>query len=308
MATDEAGIQPDSGNRAQTRSAPSPRSGEPTHRMLAAVIRQGDKAWFFKGVAGVDQFADGLSGQFTELIESVKFSPDGKVSWQLPDGWRQEDAQGMRFATLHAGDVEFSVIPLPVPDGDETQYLLSNIVRWRDQLQLPPITADQLDDETQQIDLGDGAPATVVDLRGWQGPDEMRSLFAGSRDLPANHPPVGSGLGANDPAGLTYEVPAGWHETKSGGLRRAAFEVTDGEQEIEVTVIDLAGAAGDLLSNVNRWREQVGLGPLKSVDAIKATKIQVDDKPATYVRIEGTDEPQSGRPSFPLGGVFGLSS
>src|SRR5262249_31105449 len=43
------------------------------------------------------------------------------------------------------------------------------------------------------------------------------------------------------------------------GMRVAAFKVTDGGQSAEVTVIPLAGQAGGLLSNVNRWRGQIGL-------------------------------------------------
>lgn len=283
-------IQIDGRSQGETATTPSQFRGAPTQRMLVAVRRHADKAWFLKAVADVDQFGDRLIDQFHELIKSIEFPPGDQPSWQLPDEWRQEDGSGMRFATLRGGDVEISVISLPVPDGDESQYLLSNINRWRSQLQLPPIAADQLENETQQIESADGAQTTLVDLRGWEAADEMRPSFVGSsRNLPTNHPPIGASFGAASPSGLTYEIPAGWQEAKSGGMRRAAFQVTDGEQKIEITVIDLAGGAGDLLANVNRWRDQVGLGPLASVDAIDSTKVEVDGRPATYVRIEGND-------------------
>ncbi len=93
---------------------------------------------------------------------------DAVPEWELPPGWRREPSTStMRFATLRAGDVEFSVIPLPFPDGEEQQYLLSNINRWRGQLQMPVL--DQLAGETEAIDLPDGSTATLVDLEGWQG-------------------------------------------------------------------------------------------------------------------------------------------
>ena len=42
-------------------------------------------------------------------------------------------------------------------------------------------------------------------------------------------------------------------------MRKAAFEIEDGEQRVEMTVIDLSVRAGGLLPNVNRWRGQIQL-------------------------------------------------
>ena len=135
-------------------------------RMLAAVVLRADKAWFFKAV-GPDAPISGQADAFRSLLRSVRFV-DEKPQWTLPEGWRQKAGSGMRFATLEFGPadkpLELTVIPLGVPTGEPTAYVLSNVNRWRQQMQLAPIAAGELDKQSEKIEL-DGATATAVDLR-----------------------------------------------------------------------------------------------------------------------------------------------
>ncbi len=91
--------------------------------------------------------------------------------------------------------------------------------------------------------------------------------------------------------GLTYDVPAGWLLGKSGGLRKAAFRIETGGKEAEVTVIDLDASAADVLSNVNRWREQVEL-PATTADALsqEMKKLAVGPVAADYVELFGAKQ------------------
>lgn len=136
-------------------------------RMLAALILQADRAWFFKTV-GPQSPLGKQAEAFRSLLKSVRFA-DGKPQWTLPEGWRQKGGSGMRFATLEFGpadnSLELTVIPLPIPPGDRSAYVLSNVNRWRQQMNLDPITAAELDKQSEKIEL-DGATAVVVDLRG----------------------------------------------------------------------------------------------------------------------------------------------
>lgn len=59
---------------------------------------------------------------------------------------------------------------------------------------------------------------------------------------------------------LRWSRPAGWTELPAGGMRKAIFRT--GPEGAEVSVVALGGAAGGLLSNVNRWRGQIGLDPI----------------------------------------------
>jgi hypothetical protein len=69
-------------------------------------------------------------------------------------------------------------------------------------------------------------------------------------------------------------------------MRKAAFIAKDGESTAEITVIDLAAGAGDLLSNVNRWRGQVGLDPLDEATLDQQlVDIPVDDVSGQYVEM-----------------------
>lgn len=63
------------------------------------------------------------------------------LQWDLPKGWSEVKAQGMRVATLKPaveGKVDISVIRLPGAAGGD----LSNVNRWRDQVKLPAITEE----------------------------------------------------------------------------------------------------------------------------------------------------------------------
>jgi len=135
--------------------------------MLAALVLQADRAWFFKTMGPESPLGEHADA-FRSLVKSLRFA-DGKPQWTLPDGWRQKGESGMRFATLEFGSadnpLELTVIPLPIPPGDRSAYVLSNVNRWRQQVNLMPIAASELDEQSEEIDL-DGATAVVVDLHG----------------------------------------------------------------------------------------------------------------------------------------------
>lgn len=63
-----------------------------------------------------------------------------------------------------------------------------------------------------------------------------------------------------------WKVPEGWKELPGEGMRYATLVVEAGEPPLEVRVTPLGMAARDPLANVNRWREQIGLGPIESQD------------------------------------------
>lgn len=48
----------------------------------------------------------------------------------------------------------------------------------------------------------------------------------------------------------------------SSGMRAAGFLAGSGAVKAEMTAIPLAGAAGGLVPNVNRWRSQIDLEPV----------------------------------------------
>jgi hypothetical protein len=61
----------------------------------------------------------------------------------------------------------------------------------------------------------------------------------------------------------TWDVPAGWQEQPPTTMRLGSFLITgENGAKADVSVIKLAGPAGGVLGNVNRWRNQIGLPPV----------------------------------------------
>lgn len=122
------------------------------------------------------------------------------------------------------------------------------------------------------------------------GGGEARPSAAGDTCCPPN-PPAGMAAQASK-GDLTWTLPAGWTEKPSSGMRLASFAVSGAAGEGQVSVIALAGEAGGVVANVNRWREQVGL-PAKSAEEIFAglTKGTLPIGPYSKVSII-PDDPQ----------------
>jgi hypothetical protein len=78
-----------------------------------------------------------------------------------------------------------------------------------------------------------------------------------SGDVPTPPRPTGGDA-------LKWKLPAGWGESFPGGMRFATFKVP-GAGKIDGSVVTLPGDAGGELSNVNRWRGQIGLPPTDAV-------------------------------------------
>src|SRR5205823_1207276 len=79
----------------------------------------------------------------------------------------------------------------------------------------------------------------------------------------------------------------GWSPGKPNAISLAAFKVTDGDKQAEITV---STAGGEWLANVNRWRGQLGLSPVDAAELTKvAKKIETLGTTADYVELVGPD-------------------
>jgi hypothetical protein len=277
--------------------------------MLAAILTAGDKAWFFKIVgpaAELDTRVDELQEFFASLRPAVGTA---LPTWKLPSDWSTQPASGMRAATIlvpiASKSLELTVTSLPWTGAPGE--ILSNVNRWRGQLQLDPTDEEGLGRDVRTIER-EGTKITVVDLRGRLVVGGQMPPFAdaagvqrlpdasaekkstGQNELPPGHPPI-DGRSTTPSTGaspVTFKIPLGWTELPASGMRKAAFGIADGERRALVTVIDFPIDAGpmmgDPLENVNRWRREVGLDPLTQ-DALDANTsiLQVDGLEARYM-------------------------
>ena len=94
-----------------------------------------------------------------------------------------------REITMKKGErLEVSVMQLAT--SPSANSLLDNVNRWRRQMQLPPIIADQLSTETTTLDLA-GGQATLVNLLGTFAGGGMGSAALGHGDAQPPNTPAG---------------------------------------------------------------------------------------------------------------------
>jgi hypothetical protein len=179
----------------------NPGSGERT-RILAAVSRQNNVAWFFK-MAGDDELVSQQKPAFVAFLKSVGFdsggtqaalpashppigsdaavpplmsasadsaaaagSSEGKPDWQVPVGWQETAAGGFLVAKfmVSGSDNAQAAVNVSMSQGDGGG-LPSNINRWRGQLGLGPLAGGELTQAISEIDTA-GGKASVVDFSG----------------------------------------------------------------------------------------------------------------------------------------------
>jgi hypothetical protein len=123
-----------------------------------------------------------------------------------------------------------------------------------------------------------------------------------TQGLPAGHPDISmsaqslpSGAMA-DAANPQWIVPRDWEEGKAAPMRRATFLVKSADgQSAEVAVSAFPGDVGGLLANVNRWRGQIGLGPVAPDEVASITSdVEVNGAKATVVDFQ-TDGTPAGK-------------
>jgi hypothetical protein len=91
--------------------------------------------------------------------------PGAPAQWTRPDGWSEQPLSEMRLGSFkvdgpNAASADVSVIAFP----GEAGGLISNINRWRGQLQLAPLDEDQLGQIIRRTEV-DSVPTYLVDFQ-----------------------------------------------------------------------------------------------------------------------------------------------
>lgn len=291
-----------------TSSTVSERTTAPAKevRMLAAILPGGSQNWFFKMTGAPNQVSAEFD-TFITFLKSIKLEA-GKPAWTLPENWEQEPGRSIRFATLKIKDsdpqLELTVTPLSAGKS-LPEDILSNINRWRDQVGLSEITTKDIEaasDTKPALDaelftLKDQGDKTItaVSLKGMMAGNPMGGApFASGMRGGMRQPSPGPATPPTASMKLKYETPEGWKPGRSGGMRKAAFNINAGDETGEVTIIDLSKEHSPLLPNINRWRGQVGLKDISESDLPKESEeLKAGDLKATYVKLIG---PENSKP------------
>jgi hypothetical protein len=254
----------------------------PSARLLAAILPVGEKVWFVTVTGPAPAVGDALPS-FESYVQSLRFPENERrrVTWDLPADWHREPnvARGMekmragpsRYATFRAGPTGLEVRVYNL--GPESNNLLPNVNRWRGQIGLGEIADKDLSNVSRPISVN-GVAGTFVDMTG-PGPNPDRPI--------GPIPPMAPEPTTDEK--LAYDTPPGWQNLPASGMRLAAFKATDGDKSAEVTIIPLAGAAGGLLANVNRWRDQIGL-PATTDTALRKEATMLDSPAGSVVFVD----------------------
>jgi len=258
----------------------------PRLRMITAIVQHDGKVWFFK-LLGTDVAVTALSEPFADFVRSLKFTgnEDKPVQWTLPEGWVDKGPSGTRTATIqmkgNGQPAELTVTPL----GPEAGDVLANVHRWRQQLGYtgPALAPDQLERYVFEHKMPFGK-ISVVDLVS-----VPLNLKAGA-DPHAAEEPVDERPAGTIPK-IDYTLPEGWEKSeRPTPMSMLTLSAGPAEQKVSITISPMPGAAGGLTENVNRWRGQVGLKPIKLEEILQhARKMVVDTYPAVYFRFTGPE-------------------
>jgi hypothetical protein len=108
---------------------------------------------------------EGIKVSMQSGSEGLVPPPGNPAQWTKPDGWKAQPLSEMRLGSFkvdgsNAASADISVIAFP----GEAGGLISNINRWRGQLQLAPLEEDRLAQTTQRIEV-DNVPTYLVDYQ-----------------------------------------------------------------------------------------------------------------------------------------------
>ena len=279
--------EPPRGSAAST--SPAKPAAAPT-RMVVAIFQRPNAAWFFKvtGAPGEVKETEPAWQAFFDSIRFEKKSGDEVPAWELPDGWSLGGKAQMVFAILNMPDSELQV---RISRLGGQQDLLSNVNRWRGQLDLSPASASSLDDNLAEK-KGQQSNYRLFDQKGVSAGQSMgggpfmqkrKNTVVPEDDGPPTREP---GLPAErtevDPPDqlkndfeanpkFTLDPPEGYSPGKTSAMVVARFTKETADGTAQISVVPLT-ATNNWIDNVNFWRQSLGLEPSEAAEIESATE------------------------------------
>ena len=266
--------------------------------------------------------------------------PLPQLTYRLPESWQNKAPSEMRVASFAAlgpngQSADVSVIPLPIVGRD-----LELVNMWRSQVQLAPTSEPNAVNQAEPVTIGveQGRLFDFVSEQPMIGKARQRILVALFTRGPMSWffkmtgedafvtsqkgnflqflksisftetPTPQSGGPPPIPSESTHSiwtVPSDWQSLPPSEFLVAKFLIQNGAAKAEVNVSEFAGEAGGPLANVNRWRGQLGLNPLKSELELSQLFPAIDlpsGGQLTLVDLTGADS-KTGKPARLVGAI-----
>ena len=294
-------------------------------RILGAVIPDGGNVYFVKATDRIARITSAESS-FRSIVEQFAIDPEsGSPKFALPAGWSlkllDNANAGIGLAEMIAeinfeavgGPMRFTISKYnrPTEQAMWDEYLLSQINRWRGQLELSPISVLDLQKELVTIPRDAAAlPAYLFDANGSGANTSTRSIQPPIVPIQPPIAPIQPPIIPIEPSAtqsiqpptrpplkLVYVKPDGWELQAARPYREATFKVTKNAMEGEVTV---STAKDSPVQNAAMWIGQVmpNSDPttleslaIKTVD--EAESIQTGIKTAKLYSIRASDQPDA---------------
>jgi hypothetical protein len=262
---------------------------------LTAMVRQDDTVYFFK-MSGKAPAIRRQHDAFLKFIGGVaKGDSEAKpLEWELPDGWSEKGPSEMRLETIvvpdESGNLEIAVSSLPM-SGEWEDFVEANVNRWLGQLSQGQLSKQKILNLTKPLETKAG-PATIIELAGVLQTTTPMNPHAGAETTTSKPAAPSEPASQTEIADLSLEAPQGWQPGRVSAMRKAAYTITNGDQQAEFTLIDLPTRGGaqitDVMANVQRWAAQVGV-PMddKLAELVQDTKI--DGIEGSLVRLVGPE-------------------
>ncbi len=116
-------------------------------------------------------------------------------------------------------------------------------------------------------------------------------------DAAASSRAIGNWDGAFSPAQLRWDKPPAWRDADERPMRLATF-IPENAPNTECAISVLAGEAGGVAANINRWRGQIGLDPVSEMEIAKLPRWEILGRKAVYMEVTGPSETKEDAPMF----------
>ncbi len=97
--------------------------------------------------------------------------------------------------------------------------------------------------------------------------------------------PHGDAPGDEPPASIGFDAPEGWKRGPPAPMRLMTFTMGTAS---ECALSEFPGEAGGLAANVNRWRDQMGQGPLSGEQLAALPRVKAFGQDVALVEVYGT--------------------
>ena len=227
------------------------------------MFEQPAKTWFFKANGNEDIITD-QQAQILKLFRGVTFEQD-EPKWELPEGWTVGPKKTSMFAPLATLIIDAdSNTNLTISSLAPNQDRLANANRWRGQLNLDPLTQDQIKTEFAKGDgddfyLFDAVGTGSGQMAGGKRPPFANAPFLNRQRMQASE---NSKPRSAPKSGLKYDSPAGWAEAQNSGMVPSTSftkeSESDSKKQTVITLTRMSAAANNWPANVERWAGQAG--------------------------------------------------